>query len=115
LRVVKPGGALHLRCPDYRSTFEGHYLIAWLPLMPRPLARAYLRLRGRPTDELDRIVYTTRPRLRKGLQAAAARAGIRIAITDLEHERIRARLRERGLPAGQALVRLAEAAHFVRR
>lgn len=115
LRVVKPGGALHLRCPDYRGTFEGHYLVPWLPLMPRRLARVYLRLRGRPVTGFSGIVYTTRPRIKRLLKAAAARASMTLSIVDLERERVRARLREKGLPAGNAMARLMEVAQYVRR
>jgi len=38
-RVTRPGGGIHLQCPDYRSTYEPHYRLPWLPLMLRPLAR----------------------------------------------------------------------------
>jgi SAM-dependent methyltransferase len=63
VRVTRKGGALHVRCPDYRGIFEAHYRIPWLPLFPRPLARAYLRLLGRPLKGLDTLQYVTRPRL----------------------------------------------------
>lgn len=115
LRVVRPGGALHLRCPDYRGTFEGHYLLPWWPLMPRPLARAYLYARGRPASGLAGIVYVTRRRLRRAVLAASARAGHAVDIVDLERERIRARLAARRLPSSLVFVRLAEAALYVRR
>jgi ubiquinone/menaquinone biosynthesis C-methylase UbiE len=52
IRVTKPGGGMHIHCPDYRSTFEGHYRLPWLPLLPKPLARIYLRALGRPTAGL---------------------------------------------------------------
>jgi SAM-dependent methyltransferase len=115
LRVVKPGGALHVRCPDYRSAFEGHYLIAWLPLMPRIMAYAYLRLRGRPVEGFHGIVYTTRPRIIRSVRAAAAHAGLALEVVDLERERMRTRLREKGLPAGRLMVCVAETAHYLRR
>lgn len=60
-RVTKPGGGIHIRCPDYRATFEGHYLLPWLPLFPRPLARAYLRALDRPLLGLNSIRYVTKP------------------------------------------------------
>jgi SAM-dependent methyltransferase len=115
LRVVRPGGIIHLRCPDYRGTFEGHYLMPWLPLMPRGLARLYLRLRGRPTKGFAGIVYTTRPRLVRGLQHAAAHAGAHIEVVDLERERVRARLKNKGLPSSALFVTLAKAALYMRR
>jgi len=115
LRVVRPGGVLHLRCPDYRGTFEGHYLLPWLPLLPAPLARLYLRLRGRPSTGYAGLTYTTRPGLVRGLKEAASRAGIEIEVTDLERERIGARLRDKGLPSSGFLVTLAEFALYLKR
>jgi SAM-dependent methyltransferase len=98
LRVTRAGGALHIRCPDYRSTYEGHYRLPWLPLLPKPLARAYLRARGRPTAGLEELNYVTGPRLARLLKRQAARAGLAVTVTDLEKERYRARLRGKGLP-----------------
>lgn len=115
LRVVRPGGIVHLRCPDYRGTYEGHYLMPWLPLMPRPLARAYLRLRGRPTAGFAGITYTTRPRLRRALHKAAMRAGVAVEVRDLERERLGARLRKKGLPSSSPFVTLTEIVLYVRR
>ena len=115
LRVTRPGGALHLRCPDYRGTFEGHYLLPWLPCMPRPLARLWLRLRGRPARGLDGIVYVTRPRLERALRRAARRLKLRIVIRDLEAERLSVRLREAGLPSGSAIMKPAGAGIWLRR
>jgi ubiquinone/menaquinone biosynthesis C-methylase UbiE len=104
LRVVKPGGALHLGCPDYRGTFEGHYLLPWLPLMPRPMARFYLRLLGRPTAGYAGIRYTTRSGLIRSLKAAARKAGLTVQVVDLERERLRNRLGEKGLPRSPGFV-----------
>jgi SAM-dependent methyltransferase len=63
VRVTRPGGGIHIRCPDYTGTFEGHYRLPWLPLFPRPLAKAYLRALGRPTKGLDTIGYVTQRKL----------------------------------------------------
>ena len=99
IRVVKTGGALHLRCPDYRGTFEGHYLLPWIPWMPRPLARLYLRALGRPTRGFEDIHYVSRPGITRSLEAAArALPDIRLEILDLETLRYRDRLRAKGLP-----------------
>src|SRR5437667_1032086 len=49
VRVLRPGGALYLHTPNRWACFEGHYKLFWLPGLPRPLAAAYLALRGRPT------------------------------------------------------------------
>jgi ubiquinone/menaquinone biosynthesis C-methylase UbiE len=59
-RVLRKGGYLFIRCPDYASFYEGHYRIPMLPLMNRSLFKAYLRALGRPTKGLDTISYTTK-------------------------------------------------------
>ena len=44
--------------PSALACYETHYKVFWPPLLPRPLACLYLRLRGRPTAFLE----TLRPR-----------------------------------------------------
>jgi ubiquinone/menaquinone biosynthesis C-methylase UbiE len=69
VRVLKPGGAVYVACPNYLRFYEPHYKIAWLPLMPRLLARVYLRLRARNPVMLTQLTYTTNDRLRRLLGA----------------------------------------------
>src|SRR5271168_1212131 len=68
-RVLRPGGALYVACPNYLRFYEPHYKIFWLPLMPRFLGRLYLRLRGRNPVMLRDLYYTTNRRLREWLEA----------------------------------------------
>jgi ubiquinone/menaquinone biosynthesis C-methylase UbiE len=96
VRVTRPGGAIHIMCPDYRSTFEAHYQLPWLPLFPRPLARMYLRLLGRPTKGLDTIKYVTRPRI--GGWVAKAEMGKRFLVFDEDRVLFQNGLRRRRLP-----------------
>ena len=63
LRVLKPGGVLLVNCPNYLSFYEPHYKIFWFPLLPRFIAKIYLRSRGRDPKFLDGINYVTRNRL----------------------------------------------------
>ncbi len=63
IRVAKSGGGLILQFPDYTSTFEGHYRLPWLPLLPRKLAKLYLMLLRRPTVGLDTINYITKGKI----------------------------------------------------
>jgi SAM-dependent methyltransferase len=51
-RVLRPGGALYLHTPSPAACFETHYKLLWMPGLPRALARAYLRARGRPPEFL---------------------------------------------------------------
>jgi len=100
MRVLKPSGALYLRCPDYRGTYEGHYLLPWLPLMPRPLAKFYLRLCGRPITGFDGIQYTTQGRIIRALRSIEkSDPGMDLEILDLGRERFYQKLAEKGLPA----------------
>ncbi len=104
LRVTRPGGGIHMMCPDYRGTFEGHYRLPWLPMLPRPLARAYLALLGRPRAGLDAIQYVTAPRLIAMIRRAARDAGIDVSIVDHNRLRDSQRRRWRGaLAASHAL------------
>jgi 2-polyprenyl-3-methyl-5-hydroxy-6-metoxy-1,4-benzoquinol methylase len=76
VRVTRRGGLVYVHTPSAWSLWEGHYKVFWLPLLPRPLGRLYLRLRGRPTAYL-----ATLRRLRAGeLRRAFARAGVTDAV-----------------------------------
>lgn len=87
VRVVRPGGGIHIRCPDYRGTFEGHYRLPWLPLFPRPLARAYLRALGKPTRGLDTLQYVTKERVVGTLREVEAKLqGCKLSIVDLDQK-----------------------------
>ena len=59
LRVLKPGGVLYLRAPDYNCFFEPHYRLPFLPKMNRTLARWYLSRLGRPLSGLQTLNWTT--------------------------------------------------------
>ncbi len=59
VRVLRPGGVLYLRAPDYRCFFEPHYRLPFLPKMHRPWAERYLRFLGRPTAGLATLNWTT--------------------------------------------------------
>jgi SAM-dependent methyltransferase len=47
LRLLKPGGMMYHICPNYRSFYEGHFNVVWLPFLNKPLGRLYLKLLGR--------------------------------------------------------------------
>jgi MPBQ/MSBQ methyltransferase len=60
-RVLCPGGLLFVICPNYAAfREEAHYHIVLPPLLPKRLAAAYLRLRGRNPGFLEtRVSYRT--------------------------------------------------------
>ena len=72
VRVTRRGGAIYVHTPNAWSWWEGHYKVFWTPFMPGPVARTYLRLRGRPTAYLATLRRLTVARLRR----AFARAGV---------------------------------------
>jgi SAM-dependent methyltransferase len=82
VRVLRPGGVLYVACPNYLRFYEPHYKVFWLPLMPKPLGRLYLRLRGRNPVMLRDLYYTTNARLRTWLEAM----GDECKVLDLHQE-----------------------------
>lgn len=60
VRVTKPNGIILIQTENYFSFWDAHYRILWFPLMPKKLAKFYLRLRGRdPYFFENHITYTT--------------------------------------------------------
>jgi SAM-dependent methyltransferase len=64
-RVLKRGGMIYFHSPNYLSFYEGHYGLPWLPMLPKPLARIYVRLLGRDPYFLEHLHYTTPPMVKK--------------------------------------------------
>jgi SAM-dependent methyltransferase len=84
-RVLRPGGAMYVACPNYMRFYEPHYKVLWLPLMPKALGAIYLRLRGRNPVMLADLRYTTNGRLRRWLEAL----GEEYRILDLHQEQFK--------------------------
>jgi ubiquinone/menaquinone biosynthesis C-methylase UbiE len=59
IRVLRPGGFLYLKCPDYNSFFEPHYQLPFVPVMNKKIAEKYIRFMGRPTLGLETLNWTT--------------------------------------------------------
>lgn len=74
VRVTRRGGAIYVHTPNAWSFYEGHYKLFWTPFMPRPLARAYLRLRGRPVAYFATLRRLTRGAIVRGFAAAGVTA-----------------------------------------
>jgi SAM-dependent methyltransferase len=47
VRVLRPGGILHVEVPNYLSYFEGHYMVPQPPVIWRWVLPAWVRLLGR--------------------------------------------------------------------
>lgn len=67
-RVLKPGGWLYCNAPNYRTFFEGHYNIPWIPGLPKWLARIYLRLWNRDPALITHLNFLNEPTLRHYLE-----------------------------------------------
>ncbi len=72
VRVLRPGGAVLLYAPNAWALYENHYKIFWPPRCPRPLARMYLRVRGRPTGFVDSLNYLSARRCTRLFRRAGA-------------------------------------------
>jgi ubiquinone/menaquinone biosynthesis C-methylase UbiE len=57
IRVSRRGGHVFIQAPNYLRPIEKHYKIPFVPLMPKKLARVYLRLLKRPPDFIRSINY----------------------------------------------------------
>ena len=91
LRVARPGGAVYIHAPSALACYEGHYKLFWVPRMPKPLARWYLRARGRPTGFVDTLSPLLPGRLESLVRESGARQVTRLDASD-------ARLPETGSP-----------------
>ena len=70
VRVTRPGGAIYLHTNNAWALYEGHYKVLWVPFLPRPLGRLYLRARRRPTAYLGTLWRLTPRQLRRAFGAA---------------------------------------------
>ena len=114
VRVTRVGGGIHIRCPDYRSTFEAHYQLPWLPLFPRQMAKAYLRFMGRPTAGLDTIRYVTGPRIRRWLTEIEGDGDCRLSVSDDDRNVFENAMRRRFVPCWPGMYGLWHTAVWLR-
>jgi ubiquinone/menaquinone biosynthesis C-methylase UbiE len=57
IRVVKKDGYIFIQAPNYLRPIERHYKISYIPLMPKKIARIYLKLMKKPNEFIDSINY----------------------------------------------------------
>ena len=99
LRVTKALGGIHIQCPDYLGTFEGHYRIPWLPLFPKRIAKIYLQMIGRPTKGLDTIQYVTKTKNKKFIHCIEKKnPKLKLKIIDCEKTRLLGFLKKHSIP-----------------
>lgn len=99
IRVTKSGGGIHLKFPDYLSTFEGHYLIPWLPFFPKKIAKIYLRSLKKPVSGLETLNYTTRNDIiRRVCKICRKNPVWSVIIVDVKRIKIEMTLKKRKVP-----------------
>ena len=59
IRVLKPGGRLHLQTTNNWYPSEPHYKIAWIPFIPKWIAIIYLKYLSRNPDFIKHLHYFT--------------------------------------------------------
>jgi SAM-dependent methyltransferase len=91
-RVLRPGGVLQIVVPNYRSLYEGHYGIPWLPGMSPRVARLWVRAFGRNPEFVDTLVFVTPAMVRKGVERAMQN-GHALEVLDLGVELFEHRMR----------------------
>lgn len=98
LRVTRVGGGIHIMCPDYRSTYEGHYNLPWLPLFPPSFAKIYLKKLGRSVRCLDMIKYITTKRILKWIKEIAEEKDWQVKIVNVNKHNFNAAMIKRKFP-----------------
>lgn len=97
--VTKSGGGIHIKCPDYLSTFEGHYLVPWLPPFPKRLAKIYLKILKKPIYGLNTLQYTTRKDIIKRIyELCKEKPSWKVKIFDVKRIKVEIELKRRRIP-----------------
>ncbi len=58
LRVLRPGGVLHMEMPNYLSYYEGHYMVFQPPIVWKPLLPLWVRFVFRRDPSFARTLQT---------------------------------------------------------
>ncbi|MBZ5723471.1 MAG: class I SAM-dependent methyltransferase [Acidobacteriia bacterium] len=58
LRVLRPGGWLHMELPNFLSYFEGHYMVVQPPILWKPMLAWWVRLVFRRDPAFARTLQT---------------------------------------------------------
>ncbi len=69
-RVLKPGGKVYFEVPNNIFPFEAHYKMIWFPMMPKFIAKRYVKFRGAYPDFLDQLHYMSKFSVMRRFQKA---------------------------------------------
>lgn len=109
-RVLQPGGIAFVKCPNFILFHEAHYNLPWLPLLPKPIARVYVRLLGKDPAFLDHLNYTTPRRVERMLKAIGCQ--YHDEAPDFVENRINGDLDQITLPVYRKLAKIIRALHL---
>jgi len=73
-------------CPNYLFPYEAHFKVPFIPLLPKPFARIFLRLCGFNAEEVDfinHINYITKPVLYSAIRCSSRCKEV-LAVVDLQ-------------------------------
>jgi len=85
LRVLKKGGTMFIRAPDYRGSYEKHYWLPWFP-RHRKFTMAYLKAKKRPTIGYEILKEITLPEIKKYIYSLGYKT------VDLDEEKVKKKL-----------------------
>jgi ubiquinone/menaquinone biosynthesis C-methylase UbiE len=115
LRVTKPGGGIHIICPDYNlSTWEGHYRLPWLPGLRGKFAEWYLAFCKKPAAGLRTLQPVSAQMLRRIFASLCDEGRLRLRIVNVDYLRALSYFRLPNNPIGYILTRPVFIAHFLR-
>ncbi len=74
-----------MNIPNYKSFYEGHYNILWIPyiFLVKSLARRYVTMRNRKDYFIDELTFTN-PRMIRKIAGRALREGVFCTIPHLD-------------------------------
>lgn len=56
IRLLRPGGTMYHIFPNYRSFYEGHFEIFWLPFLTKSTGRLYMKLMRKYTEYYETLI-----------------------------------------------------------
>lgn len=115
VRVVRPGGGIHLRCPDYAlSTWEGHYRLPWLPGLKGGAAEHYLKAWGKPFKGLHSLQPVSFRKIKTIFTSIASETGVSLRVVDLDYRKMLRILRLGDTKLGYLVTRPVSLLHYLR-
>jgi SAM-dependent methyltransferase len=78
VRVLKPGGFMHMEIPNYLSYFEGHYMLPMPPMLSKRVLALWVRLFGRDPSFVGTMKLLNPIWCRRAVQQVSAAYPVRL-------------------------------------